>query len=239
MDTHTPVRRAAFPSTRWSCILGGADARDLEGLARTYWRPIRAWLAAQMRLRDDDADDVAQEAFAWMLASRFFERADPARGRFRAFLKTALRHFVVQQWRRDRAERRGGDRAHLPLADHVEPVDPHAPEPDAVLDAAWRRDLLQRARDQLAHDLRASGRAAYFALFRDYYLADDDGIDHRTLAERHEISRSDVANWLDYAKRRYRHILRALVRDTVADDEALRAELAWLFGPPGPGEGPA
>ncbi|MEZ5963415.1 MAG: sigma-70 family RNA polymerase sigma factor [Planctomycetota bacterium] len=236
MDTGTPPRRSTFPSTRWSRIVGGTGGRDLEALARSYWRPIRAWLAARLRLRDEAADDLTQEAFTWMLASHFFERADPARGRFRAFLKTALRHFVVQHWRHANALRRGGAQAHTSLRLDDDLSDGDALQPDEILDAEWRRDLLQRARDRLAGELEGSGRAVYFALFRDYYLADDD-VDHRTLAERHGVSRGDVSNWLDYAKRRYRAILRALVRDTVDDEEALQVEWSWLFATTERGEG--
>jgi len=227
--------RGGFPSTRWSRILGGAEPRDLEALARTYFGPIRAWLAARLRRREDDADDLAQDAFAWMLSRRLFDRADPARGSFRAFLKTALARFAIERHRHEHAARRGAGRT-APLEPGQEPPDPNAPTPDALLDAAWRRDLLAQAHAELRRELEASGRGTYFALFSDYYLAEDDAVDHATLAERHGIGRGDVANWLDYAKRRYRAVLRALVRDTVTDEEALRAELAWLFGTPAPGE---
>src|SRR5262245_58704722 len=71
-------RGPAFPSTRWSRILAAPAARDLDALARDYARPIEAWLGARLRLSGDDARELLQEAFAWMLATRFFDRADPA-----------------------------------------------------------------------------------------------------------------------------------------------------------------
>src|SRR5262249_8590614 len=85
-----PAGPRAFPSTRWSRILAQPGPRDLEALAQAYWRPIHAFFAARLRLHDDAARDLVQDAFAWMLATKFFDRADPARGRFRGLLKKAL-----------------------------------------------------------------------------------------------------------------------------------------------------
>ncbi len=220
-----------FPTTRWSRILAPGGARDLDQLARAYWQPMRASLATRLGpARAGAVDDLTHEAFAWLLATRFFERADPARGRFRAFLKTALQHFAIEQARRAAAHKRGGGHGHAPLDATEEPADPNALTPDQQLDAAWRRELLQRACADLQTELEASGRGVYFELFRAYFLAADDEIDHRTLAARHGISTRDVSNWLDHAKRRYRERLRALVQETVTDADELQAELRWLFG---------
>ena len=222
---------AAFPSTRWSRILAHGGERDLEALARDYWRPIRAYLAARLRCGDDAAADLTQEAFAWMLATRFFERADPERGRFRGLLKTALARFAVERLRRESADKRGGGRVHERLDVVHERADPAARTPDQALDDAWRAELLAHALERLEQELTASGRRAYFQVFRDYFLTEDDAPDYASLAQRHGISTTDVSNWLGYAKRRYRECLRALVLETVGGEDELREELAWLFGP--------
>jgi DNA-directed RNA polymerase specialized sigma24 family protein len=223
-------RRPGFPSTRWSRILAPAGARDLDALARAYWRPVHAYLAARTRCRGADADDLAQEAFAWLLASGLLDKADPARGRFRGFLKSALANFAAERSRRDRAAKRGGGIAHEPLGEHCDPADARGRSPEQALDDAWRRELLTNAHARLQQELEAGGRALHWALFRDYYLADDEP-DHAALAARFQITRTDVANWLDHARRRYRAILRELVAATVGSPEELADELRWLFGP--------
>ena len=60
-----------------------ADA-EVDALFRDYEGPVRAFLAARLRLRGHDAADAAQDALAWMLQKDLFGKADPARGRFRA-----------------------------------------------------------------------------------------------------------------------------------------------------------
>lgn len=223
----------AFPETRWSRILDQGGGRDLDGLCRTYLGPIRAWLAVRSGRRDADLDDLTQEAFAWMLASGLLDKADPGRGRFRGFLKTALARFCIDLRRRETAGSRGGGRPHAALDAVVEPPADGTPSPDQVLDEAWRRALLERARQQLHAELEAGGRGVRYTLFHDAFLADDGAArpSHAELAARHGITRNDVSNWLDDAKRRYRTLLRELVRETVTDAAELQEELAWLFGP--------
>jgi DNA-directed RNA polymerase specialized sigma24 family protein len=88
----------------------GTHQPDLETLAQAYWRPVHAWLRLNLRGGAEDAADVAQDFFVWMMQSDFLARADPARGRFRAYLRTALRHFVIDRRRRERTQKHGGQR---------------------------------------------------------------------------------------------------------------------------------
>lgn len=228
-----------FPTTRWSRILRvegaeGTRAPDLDALARAYWRPVQAWLRASGGCAgtDADADDAAQDFFVWLIERARLARADPARGRFRALLKTMLRHFAIDRERRRSAQKRGGAVDHLPLASLEGSADVVArePAPDAALDAAFRAELVARATTRLEEELRAAGRATTFALFRDYFLASEEELDYRKLADRHGVTTVAVSNELMHAKRRLRALLREEVSETVEDPEALDLELRWLFG---------
>jgi RNA polymerase sigma factor (sigma-70 family) len=222
-------RHLAFPSTRWSRILAPGGARDLDELARAYWPPAQAYLAACLRCSPADAQDVAQDAFVWLLDRKLLDKADPARGRFRGFLKRALARFAIEHARRVRADKRGGAAAHAPIeaVDHL--PDPTGKSPEDALDDEWRRQLLERAHARLRDELEASGRAVHYQLFRAYFLADDGDVGHAELAARHGITKTDVSNWLDHGKRRYRAILRELVAETVTSADELADELRWLF----------
>lgn len=241
-----------FPSTIWGEIRPGpggsaeADARALAVLAERYGRGIVAYLRAASRSAGrpgDDARDLAQDFFVWMIETGFLKKADPERGRFRAFLKTALRHYAADAERRRGAERRGGGRVFVPLealaggADddegggpRADPADGAALSPDAALDAAWRADLVRRAIALVEADLRAEGRDVVFALFREYFLDPGDDADYRALGARHGLSPAEVSNRLQHAKALYRARLKSLVLDTVRTAEDLEEELLFLFG---------
>lgn len=164
------------------------------------------------------------------MTSGLLDKADPARGRFRGFLKTALGNFAIEHVRREQASKRGGDlvKESIEAAELV--VDDRARSPEQALDDAWRRELLERAHARLRDELYGNGRAVHWQLFHDFYLADGEQPTHQDLCERYEITRADVSNWLDHAKRRYRALLRDLVSETVTTPAELDDELQWLFG---------
>ncbi len=94
-----------FPVTRWTRLLArdGNAAAEFEHLARAYWRPIRAYVRALLRVDEDEAADRTQAFFVWMTETGFLRRAEPGRGRFRDFVNVALRHFLIDGIRSARA----------------------------------------------------------------------------------------------------------------------------------------
>jgi RNA polymerase sigma-70 factor (ECF subfamily) len=100
------------------------------------------------------AEELAQD-FAVRFLRGDFQQADPQRGRFRDFLKTALRHQAIDFWRRQTKERNEGPRT-LPDADT-----PTAPEEPLLEDVdflqGWREELLARTWEALASFQEESG----------------------------------------------------------------------------------
>jgi RNA polymerase sigma-70 factor (ECF subfamily) len=98
------------------------------------------------------AEDLAQE-FALRLLRGDFRRADPDRGRFRDYLKTALIHLVDDY---HRARQKGPQ----PLAADVA-ASPEPAEADSRFVAGWREELLERTWGALA-----AANPAYHAVLR-------------------------------------------------------------------------
>jgi DNA-directed RNA polymerase specialized sigma24 family protein len=76
-------------------------------LCNHYWYPLYAF-ARWKGLKHPDAQDQTQAFLAHLIAQKSFDRADPARGRFRSFLLTAFQNYLIKQWEHDHAKRRGG-----------------------------------------------------------------------------------------------------------------------------------
>jgi len=227
-----------FPVTSWGRLRPGAgdpahEEAALAALAERYWRPIHAWIRAALGRRDEEARDLTQDFFAWVLETGFLRKADPGRGRFRSFLKTALRHYVTDADRERQARKRGGGRRLVPLQGEGddEPADPRARTPDELLDAAWRSELIRTALARLEEELRREGRERQFLVFRDYFLDPGEATDYRSVAAAHGLTVTDVSNVLARVKERYRAHLKEAVRDTVDDPTELAGEIAWLLGP--------
>lgn len=207
---------------------GRREDPGLRSLAAAYDRPIRAYLAARWRLAPDEVGDRAQDFFVELLQRDVLSQADPARARFRTFVRAVLDSAVIDDFRRGLAQKRGGDRERIPLeALAGEPR--QAESPEQVLDREWRRSLVERALLELERELTEMQQSTRFAVFRSWYLEDDGSLDHATLATHHGIPRHTVSNHLRLAKQRFRVVLERLLRDTVRDAEDLEAELAWFF----------
>jgi len=100
-----------LPSTHASVFLpadrdGVFPADRLEALHRRYRDVILGW-CRRRELSAECAEDVAQEI--WLKLAREIHTFDPAKGRFRSWLKAVVNNAVVDYWRRqDRQPVRAG-----------------------------------------------------------------------------------------------------------------------------------
>ncbi len=107
---------ARFLDTGWTTVLAGrAGAEEaLARLAKIYWYPLYASLRRKGR-SPEDAKDLTQGFFAHLIRSSALETVDPAKGKFRTFLQASLDNFANSEWRKGKAQQRGGDREILSI----------------------------------------------------------------------------------------------------------------------------
>ena len=60
--------------------------------------------------------DLTQDLFARLLEKGVFAEADPARGRFRTFLRAVCDHFLANHRDRENAQKRGGGHAAVSIS---------------------------------------------------------------------------------------------------------------------------
>lgn len=82
-------------------------AAALESLCASYWYPLYAY-ARRLGHPVPEAQDLTQGFFSRLLERHYLREVQPGRGRFRAFLLAAFRHYLANEWDRARAEKRGG-----------------------------------------------------------------------------------------------------------------------------------
>ena len=94
---------AGFAATRWTLVLAAADARvspraheAMEELCRLYWYPLYAYVRRRGH-EAHEAEDLTQEFFLRLLAKDFLAGVDRRKGKFRAFLLAALKHFLANE----------------------------------------------------------------------------------------------------------------------------------------------
>jgi RNA polymerase sigma-70 factor (ECF subfamily) len=140
-------QRLSEITTVWSLVLqahGGpadAEAEAQRALVQRYQRAVYRYLMGA--LRDPDAADEVFQEFALRLVRGDFRRADPERGRFRNFIKTALVHLVTDYQKRrlrtQAARLMGQEPAAAPDID----------DSDERFLQTWREELLARSWEAL------------------------------------------------------------------------------------------
>ena len=154
---------------------GGAPSPEtreaLETLCRTYWVPLYAF--ARRSGRDADAAQDAVQAFlAHLIEKHAVAAADPARGRFRAFLLASFRNHMRNERARDAALKRGGGVAPLSLdtaaAESRLRIDPaHRATAERLFERDWALTLLDRVLGRVREGYAARGKADVFDALKD------------------------------------------------------------------------
>jgi RNA polymerase sigma-70 factor (ECF subfamily) len=145
-------------------------------LCRSYWYPLYAYVRRKGH-SPHDSQDLTQEFFARLLEKNYIQLAAPERGKFRSFLLKSLNHFLVNEWVRDHAQKRGGGQPLVSLdeedAERIyqqEPMTGLAPE--SLYDKRWAMTLLERAMERLGDDYAAAGKRELFDQLRNLLLAE-------------------------------------------------------------------
>ena len=227
-------------TTQWSQVLAARDGADtearaaLEGLCRTYWRPLYAYVRHQ-GASPDEALDLTQGYFTELLEKDFLSDVDPAKGRFRSFLLVSLRNYLSHQHERVKALKRGGGTSVLSLDSSegeatysLRPADTMTPE--QLYERRWAMTVLDRALDRLHQECRQAGNQAQFEQLRQYLTSTEPQVPYREVGETLGMSEGAVATAVHRLRKQYGRCLRAEVAETVVDRAEVDDELRHLLG---------
>jgi len=235
-------RDREFATTRWSLVISAGQnsspesQRALASLCETYWPPLYAYV--RRRVPDvNEAQDLTQAFFAELLEKNYVGTATPARGRFRAFLLTALKHFLSKERDRARAQKRGGGRRLYSLdfasADSALQVDPAAGlTAEQCFDKQWAITLLNQIMDRLQSEFERSGKARLFLELKGFLIGEHGESTYAQVAARLNMMEAAARKAASRMRMRYRELLRDEIAQTVAGpdevDEEVRNLLAAL-----------
>ncbi|HZX91637.1 MAG TPA: sigma factor [Rudaea sp.] len=216
-----------FDTTRWSMVVrargDSRDARDALGsLCRAYRPPVVAYIRS--RGYAGDAEDLAQTFFARFLEDAYHTVADPARGRFRAFLLTALKRFLINADVEAHALKRGGGMRIDALADEAPSGADwliNSASPERAFERSWAIAVLDAAMTRLRQEAEQAGKGALFEQLREFLTERPDEADYARAAAALNLRRNTLA----VAVHRLRHRLRELVREELAQTTACKDDL--------------
>jgi RNA polymerase sigma factor (sigma-70 family) len=228
------VSMSRFETTRWSLVLHARGAAPdtraaLEALCRTYRPPVLAYIRSRGR-SPEQAEDLAQAFFASFLEHAWHASADPARGRFRAFLLTMLKRFLADDATKTHALKRGGD-LHFESLDADDARTPIADDaPEQAFERAWALAVLHAAIGRLQEEAEDAGKAELFSALREFLLEAPDEADYASVADRLGLRRNTLAVAVHRLRQRLRELVDNELAQTTASGEDHACEMAALRG---------
>jgi RNA polymerase sigma factor (sigma-70 family) len=209
-----------FHTTSWSLVRSSRNLEVLNALVGIYWKPLYFFVRQQGH-DNETAKDIVQEFVTTLIERDAFLKADPARGRFRTFLLSALGNFLKDRARGLARGKRGGGQALLSIdvqsGEKEFVLESRAGEaPERVLGRAWARTLWSRSMADL------EGDPAHLEAFRMYLR--DAGYEEICARTGLSVAAAKVA--VHRLKQRLRDVLLGYLARTAADDAELRADLA-------------
>ena len=233
------LRQSWFTTTHWSVVLAAGTGSSpetqaaLEKLCRAYWYPLYAYVRREGH-NPEDAQDLAQAFFARFLEKKYFRLASRERGRFRTFLLTSLKNFLVNEWDRARAAKRGGGATHVPL-DGLEAENLYSREPshdlsaDKIYERSWAMAVLDRVRARLEAEYAAEGKADRFAQLESFLPGEKSELSYAEAARLLGAAEGTVKSDVHRLKKRYRELLRSEIANTVSTAPEINDELRHLI----------
>lgn len=223
-----------FETTRWSVVLRArgdpADARAaLEVLCRTYRPAVLTYVRNHVYAREN-AEDLTQAFFMRFLEQAWHADADPERGRFRSFLLTALKRFLINADAEAAALKRGGGYRFEALDAECAGAVDGGETPEEEFDRAWARAVLGAAFARLRDEAEQAGKLPMFERLSEFLAEAPSASDYALAADELDMRRNTLA----VAVHRLRHRLRELVQDelanTITSRDDMDAELRALRG---------
>jgi len=225
-----------FATTHWSVLRSAAEAESgggmeaVERLCRSYWQPVFNYVRRK-GYSVADAQDLTQGFFAKLLEKNFWARADREKGRFRAFLVTALAQYLADQRDHARAAKRGGGVALMSLDDAG--AQESIPETSNLsceqqFDRQWALAVVQQARSKLQQECAAAGKAALYESLDAVGGAREKSLTYVELAARLGMTVMAVKTAVSRMRERYAELVREEIAQTVATPAELQDEIAYL-----------
>jgi len=256
-DTAIGQGGRAFPATSRSAVIGSASddpvakARAFNRLVKSYWKPVYKHIRVRWRKSNEEAKDLTQGFFAKAFEKDMFAAFDPDIARFRTYVRRCLDNYLSNAEVRDKALKRGGGLAPLSLdfsdaedelaaagASNEASAQLNAQNPEGaqnaedIFDREWARQLIEAATKALEDELTNRGRQVPFEVFSRYDLSEstDERPTYGALASELGIKSSDVSNYLNASRKRFREIVLDKLRELTASEEEFRDEARDLLG---------
>jgi DNA-directed RNA polymerase specialized sigma24 family protein len=237
----TGTMQKAFPNTEWPlvCMAGGSASKAkqaaLQAVLVRYLPVLKEYLIRRYAVSEDQAADWLQSfVLEKVLLQDLIAHADHSRGRFRTFLLRSLQNFVIQQIRRQSANKRCPQAGMVSLEEVTESALPIVPgQGDEAFDVTWASGILSECLQRMQRYCTDTHRPDIWGVFNcrilKPLLEEQRPMPYEQLVARFKLrSPSHASNLFITAQRMFARYLRAVIAEYAKDPDEVESEIQEL-----------
>ena len=228
-----------FAATHWSVVLAAKNATSpqaraaLEKLCNVYWPPLYAYVRRSGYSRED-AQDLVQDFFAKFLEKNWLQHLQHQRGKFRSFLLTLLKHFLLDQKDKSSAQKRGGQKTIISL-DSCDPEERYVLEPceglspEQIYERQWALALLEQTAKRLREEYLQAGKGKLFERLKDLQPGRHGTANYAQIAFDLGMTEGAIKTAVHRLRRRHSELLREEIARTLSSPDEVDQEIRHLI----------
>ena len=226
-----------FSTTHWTLVLqagteGATREAALAEFCRVYWYPVYAFIRRK-GTEPEAARDLTQGFFEKLLEQDWMAGVEQRETRFSTRLCATLKNFLVSEYRRETAQKRGGHQLPLSLdlmqAEEWYGAEPETGEtPERILERRWAQVVLEAGLRRLEADCLAMGKGALYEALHPFLSRNPEDGDYERVGQRLGIDRRAVAAAVFRLRKKFQTMVREEVAHGLRDPETVDEELRHL-----------
>lgn len=226
-------------TTQWSSIILLKDLKNpeaqiaLANLFKKYWTPLYIYVRRK-GYNVEDSQDLVQGFFTDLIEKEYLKKADKEKGRFRSFLLSSMNHYLINEWDKKKALKRGGDKIILSL-DFEEAEGNYKKEPssslspDKIYERQWVVSLLNMVLDKLKQEFTENGKEQVYEEIKGCMTYEDTDTTYSEIAQKLGMSEGAIKVTIHRARKRFKELLHNEIMQTVANPNEIDDEIRYLF----------
>lgn len=230
-DFHQKILNAgsSFHSTCWTEIISAGEGNDesLNEFCRQYWHPLYSF-ARKSGKSAAEAQDLTQGFFVVLMEKEKLQEVKKGKGRFRNFILILFKRYMINEYTKTQAEKRGGKLVGVDFSDAEDWLESQTLGPDELYNKSWALAILDQAVLELESRFKAKGEEERFSVMKPF-LEDSAIGTYKEAAGALGCTENSFKVAIHRLKKEFGKVLRLKIQSTLDDTTQIDDELRFLI----------
>jgi DNA-directed RNA polymerase specialized sigma24 family protein len=219
---------ATFNPTCWTEIIsaGQGNAQSLNDFCRLYWHPLYSF-ARKSGKTVAESQDLTQGFFSWLLEKEKLQEIEKGKGRFRNFILILFKRYMINEYTKTQAEKRGGSLQKINFEDAETWLATQSLSPDELFNKAWALTTIEQVISDIKIRFKNQGELERFEAMRPH-LDDSTTQTYKESAAELGCSENSFKVAIHRLKKEFGKRLRLRIQTTLDDSAQIDDELRYL-----------